>query len=73
MARAMPQPRSTRLVCHHCAVTLTRDEEHHYGYECHACVIREHEMILTWQTDPDHPDAERLFGGPADIGLRLAP
>ena len=65
----MPRVRVQRLVCHHCAVTLKKDEREHYGYECHDCVVREHELILTWTKDPNHPDAERLFSGPVDIGL----
>lgn len=68
----MSEARSTRLVCHHCALSLTGDDTEHYGYECHDCVVREHELILVWTRDPAHPDVERLFAGPVDIGLRLA-
>lgn len=64
----MPKTRAIRLVCHHCSVTLTKDDRTHYGYECHGCVVREHELVLTWKSDPDHPDIERLFNGPVDIG-----
>ena len=67
----MLQARSLHLRCHHCAVELTSDDRDHYGYECHACVVEEHELLLTWRRDPDHPDVERLFSGPVDIGLRL--
>lgn len=68
----MTELRATRLVCHHCAVTLSPDDGDHYGYECHDCVMREHELVLTWRRDPDHPDVGRLFAGPVDLGLGLA-
>jgi hypothetical protein len=28
------------------------DDEEHYGYECHDCVLREHELILTGDATP---------------------
>jgi hypothetical protein len=34
--------------------------------------MTEHELFLTLRTDPDHPDRDRLFSGPVDLGLRLA-
>jgi hypothetical protein len=62
-------PRTKRLACYACAVTLTADESHHYGYQCHDCVVREHELILLWRSDPDHPDTHALHRSPVDIGL----
>jgi hypothetical protein len=67
----MQEVRSFRLLCHDCAVPLTRDEKQHYVYQCHSCVFREHELVLALKTDPDHPDIEQLFSGPVDLGLRL--
>ena len=66
----MPTARSTRLVCNHCAVALTPDDREHYGYQCHACVVHEHELVLTWASDPEHPGVDALFQGPVDLGLR---
>jgi hypothetical protein len=68
----MSDDRSTRLVCFHCSVPLAPDDAEHYGYQCHDCVVEEHELILTWLRDPDHPDAARLFSGPVDLGLAPA-
>ena len=65
----MPTPRVKRLVCYECSVLLAKGDHEHYGYQCHACVVREHELLLTWRTDPDHPDVERLPDGPVDLGL----
>ncbi|MDB5590364.1 MAG: hypothetical protein JWR86_889 [Enterovirga sp.] len=64
--------RAKRLVCHHCSVTLAPDAREHYGYQCHACVVREHELVLLRSTDPDHPDLEWLEAVPVDIGLDSA-
>ena len=30
------------------------------------------ELILTWKSDPDHPDVESLFDGPVHIGYAKA-
>lgn len=65
----MPASRVKRLVCHTCSVPLATDERAHYGYQCHACVVREHELVLTWRSDPDHPDVGSLHDGPVDLGL----
>ena len=70
--REMQGSRSFRLACQGCLVPLTADEREHYAYQCHACVMTEHELFLTLRTDPDHPDLDRLFSGPVDLGLRLA-
>lgn len=69
--REMQGSRSFRLACHACLVPLTADEGKHYAYQCHACVMAEHELVLALKTDPDHPDLDRLFSGPVDLGLRL--
>ena len=68
----MQGSRSFSLACHHCLVPLTADEREHYAYQCHACVMVEHELVLTLKSDPDNPDLDRLFSGPVDLGLRLA-
>jgi hypothetical protein len=67
----MQGSRSFSPACHHCLAPLTPDEREHYAYECHACVMAEHDLVLTLKTDPDHPDLDRLFSGPVDLGLRL--
>ena len=66
----MPDRRKRRLVCFHCAIPLARDDRDHYGYQCHACVVREHELVLTLSREPDHPDVAWLDGIPVDIGLK---
>ena len=63
----MPRGRSKRLVCFHCAVTLVKADRDHYSYQCHACVVREHELVLLSARDPDHPDVAWLDGVPVDI------
>lgn len=54
-------------ICHHCAVVLNRDECAHYVYQCSACVIAEHDLLLRWHGGDDHPELERLFTGPVEI------
>ena len=53
--------RSVRL-CHHCAIPLSEDECLHYVFECHVCVMDEHDLELAVRRDPHHPDAARLSG-----------
>lgn len=65
----MPASRVKRLVCYECSVPLAKGDREHYGYQCHACVVREHELVLTWRNDPDHPDVGNLHDGPVDLGL----
>ena len=67
----MQKLRSLHLSCHDCSSPLTRDERDHYVYQCHACAMAEHELLLTLKGDPEHPDLVRLFSGPVDPGLRL--
>lgn len=57
-----------RVLCHLCCVSLGRDDREHYGYQCHACVIREHDLVLMLAQDPDHPDAGWLELSPVEIG-----
>jgi hypothetical protein len=64
-----PASRVKRTTCYECAATLTADESHHYGYQCHNCVAREHELLLLWRSDPDHPDTQSLHASPVDLGL----
>jgi hypothetical protein len=49
---------------------MTADDGEHYSYQCHDCVVREHELTVTLRTDPDHPDLWRLTDGPVDLGYR---
>ena len=58
-----------RLVCFHCSVPLGKDDHTHYGYQCHDCVVREHELILLQDREPDHPDVDWLETSPVDLGL----
>ncbi|NNM74474.1 hypothetical protein [Enterovirga aerilata] len=66
----MPKPRTRRLLCLTCSLPMTRDDREHYGYACHACVVREHELTVTLRSDPDHPDLWRLSEGPVHLGYR---
>lgn len=71
-----PKPRSRRgrrTLCHLCCVTLGRDDRDHYGYQCHACVIREHDLVLMLARDPDHPDAGWLDLSPVELGRPKPP
>lgn len=61
-------PRTRLIHCHHCHRVLVADERLHYGYECHACVVVEHELVLLARRDPDHPDLARLGTGPVETG-----
>lgn len=65
----MPNRRARRLVCFHCSVPIGTVDREHYGYQCHSCVVREHELVLLSARDPDHPDLRWLDGVPVDIGL----
>lgn len=56
----MAKLRVKRLLCLHCFATLTSDDREHYVYQCHACVLIEHDQASVAKTDPDHPDARRL-------------
>ena len=62
----MPR-RTLRLLCHDCGFVLTRDDRLHYGYQCHACVVSEHDLLRLVGRDPDHPDAERLSASAVDL------
>jgi hypothetical protein len=64
----MPRTRKTRLVCLTCSLPMTKDDREHYGYQCHPCVVREHELVVTLRGDPDHPDLLHLTDGPVDLG-----
>ncbi len=66
----MPSARTKRLVCLTCSLAMTADDGEHYSYQCHDCVVREHELTVTLRTDPDHPDLWRLTDGPVDLGYR---
>ena len=68
----MQERSSFRVTCYDCSFPLTPDEWEQYAYQCHSCVMAEHELVLALKTDPDHPDLDRLFSGPVDLGLRLA-
>lgn len=60
-------PRLRRITCHDCHAILTTDERAHYVYQCHRCVVVEHELVLLSGRDPDHPDVARLGQGAVDI------
>jgi hypothetical protein len=60
-------PRLRRIICHDCHAVLTKDEHAHYVYQCHRCVVVEHELVLISGRDPDHPDLERLVDGAVDL------
>ena len=64
----MPRVRTKRLVCLTCSLPMTDDDREHYAYQCHACVVHEHELTVTLRTDPGHPDLWRLTSGPVDLG-----
>ena len=64
----MANRRTKRTICFHCAVPLATSDREHYGYQCHACVIREHDLVLMLAQDPDHPDAGWLELSPVEIG-----
>ena len=69
----MPRSRRKRLVCFHCAVPMVKADRDHYGYQCHACVVREHELVLLSVREPNHPDVVWLDGVPVDIGRAVTP
>ncbi len=62
-----------RLVCLTCSLPMTHDDGEHYSYQCHACVVREHELTVTLRSDPDHPDSWLLTDGPVDLGYLRQP
>lgn len=61
--------RAFRL-CHHCAVPLSEDECLHYVFECHVCVVSEHDLEVAVRRDPAHPDAARLLARAVDAASR---
>ena len=63
--------RRIRLLCHDCYAVLTADDRTHYVYQCHACVVVEHERLRIHGTDPDHPDAAGLASSAVEL-TRLA-
>lgn len=65
----MPNRRTRRLVCFHCAVPLKKDHRDHYGYQCHDCVVREHELVLTLARDPEHQRSDHTC---ASVAGRIA-
>lgn len=60
-------PRRLRL-CHHCCVPITAEDGEHYGYQCHACAVREHDLVLLAARDPQHPDLAWLDTVPVETG-----
>jgi hypothetical protein len=65
---AQPKRRAARLVCFHCSVDLKKADREHYGYQCHSCVIREHDLLIMQETDPEHPDLNWLDSIPVYVG-----
>ena len=65
----MLNSRTRRLHCLTCSLPLPADDGEHYGYQCHTCVVREHELVVTLRSDPEHPDVWLLAEGPVDIGF----
>jgi hypothetical protein len=65
----MLTPRTRRLTCFTCSLPLCADDGEHYGYQCHDCVVQEHELVVTLRSDPEHPDVWLLTDGPVDIGF----
>lgn len=64
--------RRTRLIlCHDCGGRLAADDRLHYGYQCHACVVVEHDLVLVALREPDHPDAGPLRWSAVDLGLKI--
>ena len=59
--------RARQFYCHDCRAVLVDDDRLHYVYQCHACVMIEHERIGLAARDPDHPDAELLGSGAVDV------
>ncbi|MDB5512632.1 MAG: hypothetical protein JWR08_2115 [Enterovirga sp.] len=57
------------VICHDCRTTLSKDEREHYGYQCHRCVVVEHELIGLAGRDPDHPDVARLGLSAVDLSV----
>lgn len=47
---------------------MVKDDRDHYGYACHVCVVREHELTVLMASEPDHPDVEWLDGVPVIVG-----
>lgn len=62
----MSRPRRV-LLCHDCRAALTDEEHGHYVYQCHGCVMVEHDALRVAGTNPDHPDAERLSRSAVDL------
>ncbi|WP_375461880.1 hypothetical protein [uncultured Enterovirga sp.] len=71
-ARPAPAParHNRKILCHLCCSPLAKDDRHHYGYQCHACVIREHDLVLMVAKDPDHPEAGWLELSPVEFARR---
>ena len=59
--------RATLILCHDCCAILSADEHDHYVYQCHSCVVIEHDLTRLSAVDPDHPDVARLAQGAVDI------
>ncbi|MDB5557680.1 MAG: hypothetical protein JWQ36_614 [Enterovirga sp.] len=69
----MPTARTMRLSCLTCSLPMTSDDGEHYGYQCHACVVEEHELTLILRSDPGHPDLWRLSESPVEHGRARPP
>ena len=68
MAKAVAKTRSgqrrRKVVCFHCYLPLSTEDGEHYGYECHVCVIQEHDLRRLAAGNPEHPDVIWLDGVP---------
>ncbi len=53
-------PKRLTVLCHDCRAVLGADDRAHYSYQCHSCVVIEHERLRIARTDPGHPEAEHL-------------
>lgn len=61
------RPRAT-IVCIRCDDALTSEERDHYGWQCHLCALREHDLERALARDPDHPERDWLEAGPVHLG-----
>ena len=53
-------PKRLTVLCHDCRAVLGPDDRTHYGYQCHSCVVIEHERLHLARIDPRHPEVEHL-------------
>ena len=61
-------PKIRQLVCHDCHAVLSADDHRHYVYQCHDCVVVEHDLMTLAARDPGHPAVERLGRSAVLIG-----